>query len=111
MFLAIHVILRTDYLMLEMHLELVTTSSVHRMPPVPPLLLSTGLDFMSVLTRGSQYRVESMLSRLARSQGYVIPSPDKSQVASQPALQCLPLVMEPEGRFYTSPVVVSEHSS
>ena len=61
---------------------------------------------MSVLTRGSQYRVESMLCRLARAQGFVMPSPDKSQVASQPALQSLPLILEPEGRFYTSPVIV-----
>jgi hypothetical protein len=27
-----------------------------------------GIDFMSVLTRGSQYRVESMLLRLAKAQ-------------------------------------------
>lgn len=33
------------------------------------------------------------------------------QVASQPAMQCLPLVMEPESRFYTDPVVVLDFQS
>ena len=47
-----------------------------------------------------------MLLRLAHTQKFVLPSPDKSQVASQPALQALPLIMEPESMLYTSPVVV-----
>lgn len=33
------------------------------------------------------------------------------QVAAQPAMECLPLVMEPESRFYTSPVVVLDFQS
>ena len=49
-----------------------------------------GIDFHSVLTRGSQYRVESMLLRLCRSQAYAVASPDKAQVRQQPALTCLP---------------------
>ena len=39
-----------------------------------------GIDFSSVLTRGSQYRVESMLLRLARTQDMALPSPAKAQV-------------------------------
>ena len=70
-----------------------------------------GIDFQSVITRGSQYRVESMLLRLCRTQGYAVASPDKMQVKTQPSLMCLPLIMEPEGRFYTSPVVVLDFRS
>lgn len=33
------------------------------------------------------------------------------QVASQPAMECLPLVMEPESAFYTDPVVVLDFQS
>ncbi|CAK9870824.1 unnamed protein product [Sphagnum jensenii] len=70
-----------------------------------------GIDFFSVFSRGSQYRVESMMLRLAHTQNFVLISPNKQQVAAQPAMECLPLVMEPESRFYTSPVVVLDFQS
>ncbi|XP_057720677.1 DNA polymerase zeta catalytic subunit isoform X1 [Arachis stenosperma] len=70
-----------------------------------------GIDFFSVLSRGSQYRVESMLLRLAHTQNYLAISPGNQQVASQPAMECLPLVMEPESGFYSDPVVVFDFQS
>lgn len=70
-----------------------------------------GIDFFSVLSRGSQYRVESMMLRLAHTQNFILISPSRQQVANQPAMQCLPLVMEPESRFYTDPVVVLDFQS
>ena len=105
-----------------------------------------GIDFFSVLNRGSQYRVESMLSRLGRTQvrvrvrvrvrvnqnlnpnpnpnlnpnpnpspnpnqGATMPSPDKERVRQQPALEALPCILEPESRFYTSPVAVLDFRS
>ncbi|KAK3127981.1 hypothetical protein QOZ80_7AG0580980 [Eleusine coracana subsp. coracana] len=70
-----------------------------------------GIDFFSVLSRGSQYRVESMLLRLAHTQNYLAISPGNQQVASQPAMECLPLVMEPESAFYSDPVVVLDFQS
>ncbi|XP_021772931.1 DNA polymerase zeta catalytic subunit-like [Chenopodium quinoa] len=70
-----------------------------------------GIDFFSVLSRGSQYRVESMLVRLAHTQNYVLISPGYQQVASQPAMECIPLVMEPESGFYSDPVVVLDFQS
>jgi DNA polymerase zeta len=33
------------------------------------------------------------------------------QVDGQPGMECLPLVMEPESRFYTSPVIVLDFQS
>jgi DNA polymerase zeta len=41
-----------------------------------------GIDFFSVLTRGSQYRVEAMMVRLAHTQNYLLPAPSKAQVSS-----------------------------
>uniref|UniRef100_A0A1D1Y8K7 DNA polymerase zeta catalytic subunit n=1 Tax=Anthurium amnicola TaxID=1678845 RepID=A0A1D1Y8K7_9ARAE len=70
-----------------------------------------GIDFFSVLSRGSQFRVESMLLRLAHTQNYLAISPGNQQVASQPAMECLPLVMEPESGFYADPVVVLDFQS
>ncbi|KAH6762547.1 recovery protein 3 [Perilla frutescens var. hirtella] len=70
-----------------------------------------GIDFFSVLSRGSQYRVESMFLRLAHTQNYLAISPGAQQVANQPAMECLPLVMEPESNFYADPVVVLDFQS
>nr|GMD05868.1 DNA polymerase zeta catalytic subunit isoform X1 [Ipomoea batatas] len=70
-----------------------------------------GIDFFSVLSRGSQYRVESMFLRLAHTQNYIAISPGNQQVAFQPAMECLPLVMEPESGFYADPVVVLDFQS
>ncbi|KAJ3699935.1 hypothetical protein LUZ61_003640 [Rhynchospora tenuis] len=70
-----------------------------------------GIDFFSVLSRGSQFRVESMLLRLAHTQNYLAISPGSQQVALQPAMECLPLVMEPESGFYTDPVIVLDFQS
>lgn len=70
-----------------------------------------GIDFFSVLSRGSQFRVESMFLRLAHTQNYIAISPGSQQVAYQPAMECQPLVMEPESGFYTDPVVVLDFQS
>nr|GEV53159.1 DNA polymerase zeta catalytic subunit isoform X1 [Tanacetum cinerariifolium] len=70
-----------------------------------------GIDFFSVISRGSQYRVESMLVRLAHTQNYLAISPGSQQVAYQPAMECVPLVMEPESGFYADPVIVLDFQS
>lgn len=70
-----------------------------------------GIDFFSVLSRGSQYRVESMMVRLAHTQNYLMLSPAKEQVANQPAMEAVPLILEPESRFYTDPVLVLDFQS
>ena len=41
-----------------------------------------GIDFFSVLSRGSQYRVESMFLRLAHTQNYLAISPGPQQVSA-----------------------------
>ena len=46
-----------------------------------------GIDFFSVLSRGSQYRVESMMVRLAHTQNYLMLSPAKEQVVPLPCLR------------------------
>lgn len=70
-----------------------------------------GIDFTSVLTRGSQFRVEAVMIRAAKPLGYVMPSPSRAQVAAQPAMESIPLVMEPQSRVYSSPVIVLDFQS
>lgn len=46
------------------------------------------------------------MARLAHTQNYLLLHPGREQVARQPAMEALPLVMEPRSRLYTDPVVV-----
>ena len=62
-----------------------------------------GIQFLEVLTRGSQFRVESIMLRLARAQNLVPVSPSIQQRAKMRAPEYLPLVMEPESRLYSDP--------
>ncbi|XP_053192760.1 DNA polymerase zeta catalytic subunit [Scomber japonicus] len=70
-----------------------------------------GIQFLHVLTRGSQYRVESMMLRVAKPLNYIPVTPSIQQRAQQRAPQCIPLVMEPESRFYSNSVVVLDFQS
>ena len=70
-----------------------------------------GVDFFSVFSRGSQFKVESLMFRIAKPENFVLISPSRKQVGQQNALECLPLVMEPQSDFYTSPVVVLDFQS
>ncbi|KAF2271095.1 hypothetical protein CC78DRAFT_557135 [Lojkania enalia] len=60
-----------------------------------------GVDFFSVFSRGSQFKVESTMFRIAKPENFVL----------QNALECLPLVMEPQSAFYNSPLLVLDFQS
>lgn len=58
-----------------------------------------GIQWYEVLSRGSQFRVESMMIRLSRSYNYVLVSPSVQQRAAMKAPECLPLILEPGNVF------------
>ncbi|CAG7918287.1 unnamed protein product [Penicillium olsonii] len=70
-----------------------------------------GIDFASVISRGSQFKVESLMFRIAKPENFMLVSPSRKQVGQQNALECLPLVMEPQSDFYTSPLLVLDFQS
>ncbi|KAI0454042.1 DNA polymerase family B [Xylaria acuta] len=70
-----------------------------------------GIDFFSVFSRGSQFKVESIMFRIAKPENFLLVSPNRKQVGMQNALECLPLVMEPQSAFYNSPLVVLDFQS
>ncbi|KAJ7341843.1 hypothetical protein JRQ81_007346 [Phrynocephalus forsythii] len=70
-----------------------------------------GIQFLHVLTRGSQYRVESMMLRFAKPMNYIAVTPSVQQRAQMRAPQCIPLIMEPESRFYSNAVLVLDFQS
>lgn len=100
-----------EYFLERAKLNLQITNHLDMINRTSELARVFGIDFFSVLSRGSQFRVESMLLRLAHTQNYLAISPGSQQVASQPAMECIPLVMEPESGFYADPVVVLDFQS
>lgn len=70
-----------------------------------------GIQFYEVLSRGSQFRVESMMLRLAKPQNYIAVTPSVSQRAKMRAPEFLPLILEPESKFYADPVIVLDFQS
>ncbi|XP_073038938.1 DNA polymerase zeta catalytic subunit isoform X2 [Primulina eburnea] len=100
-----------DYILQRAKLNLQIMNQLDVINRTSELARVFGIDFFSVLSRGSQYRVESMFLRLAHTQNYLAISPGNQQVANQPAMECLPLVMEPESSFYADPVIVLDFQS
>ncbi|KIK70996.1 hypothetical protein GYMLUDRAFT_33098 [Collybiopsis luxurians FD-317 M1] len=70
-----------------------------------------GVDFYSVISRGSQFKVESFMFRMAKPESFVLISPSKGDVGKQNAAECIPLIMEPQSALYTSPLVVLDFQS
>lgn len=70
-----------------------------------------GVDFYSNFYRGSQFKVESILLRIAKAENLLANSPSKAQVHGMRALDVVPLIMEPECNFYKSPLAVLDFQS
>jgi DNA polymerase zeta len=49
--------------------------------------------------------------RIAKPENFILISPSRKQVGQQNALECIPLVMEPQSDFYTSPLLVLDFQS
>src|SRR5206468_13062955 len=62
-------------------------------------------------SRGSQFKFESLIFRIAKPESFILVSPSRKQVSQQNALECLPLIMEPQSAFYSSPLLVLDFQS
>ncbi|KAG8999806.1 DNA polymerase zeta [Tulasnella sp. 427] len=70
-----------------------------------------GVEFFSVLSRGSQFKVESFVFRIAKPESLMLLSPSREDVGRQNAAECIPLIMEPKSAYYKSPLVVLDFQS
>ncbi|KAI3389405.1 hypothetical protein SNEBB_002800, partial [Seison nebaliae] len=84
-----------------------------------------GIEFFHVLSRGSQYRVESLFGRIMRQQSlsketkkmkkekvcYIAASPTIQQRIHMRAPECIPLTMEPKTDIYTDPISILDFQS
>ncbi|KAF4747899.1 DNA polymerase zeta catalytic subunit [Perkinsus olseni] len=68
-------------------------------------------DVEEVLTRGSQYRVECILHRAATRSGFSLVTSSKAQVKGQPALEGVPMVLEPRSGYYRTPTIILDFQS
>ncbi|KAJ5965670.1 C4-type zinc-finger of DNA polymerase delta [Penicillium waksmanii] len=93
----------------QMNLEILEANEL--IPRLSEQARLLGIDFYSVFSRGSQFKVESLMFRIAKPENFLLVSPSKQQVGQQNALECLPLVMEPQSDFYTSPLLVLDFQS
>ena len=71
-----------------------------------------------VFTRGSQYRVESLMMRMSRLEGkstssssFLAVSPSRAQVKSMMAARAMPLTLEPASGLWVDPVMVFDFQS
>ncbi|GAA5897069.1 hypothetical protein JCM5296_004286 [Sporobolomyces johnsonii] len=70
-----------------------------------------GVDFKSVRYRGSQFKVEAVMFKIAKPESFLLLSPNRVQVGRQNAAECMPLIMEPKSAFYKGPLVVLDFQS
>lgn len=95
----------------QAHLNIAIIDKLDVMGRTGELARVFGIDFMSVLTRGSQYRVESMMRRVTRVRDFALLAAPREEVFRQPAVEALPLVMEPQSAMYVDPVIVLDFQS
>ncbi|KAF4119849.1 DNA polymerase zeta [Geosmithia morbida] len=100
-----------DYYQVRARLDIEILEANELVPRTSEQARLLGVDFFSVFSRGSQFKVESIMFRIAKPENFLLVSPSRKQVGGQNALECLPLVMEPQSSFYTSPVLVLDFQS
>jgi len=100
-----------DYFLTRVLLDLEILDANELIPRTSEQARLLGVDFFSVFSRGSQFKVESLMFRIAKPESFVLVSPSRKQVGGQNALECLPLVMEPQSAFYNSPLLVLDFQS
>lgn len=100
-----------DYFLTRVQLNLDILEANEIVPRTSEQARLLGVDFFSVISRGSQFKVESTMFRIAKPENFILVSPGRKQVGQQNALECLPLVMEPRSDFYPSPLLVLDFQS
>lgn len=100
-----------DYFSSRVKINLAILQANELVPRTSEQARLLGVDWFSVISRGSQFKVESLMFRIAKPENFILVSPSRRQVGGQNALECLPLVMEPQSDFYTSPLLVLDFQS
>ncbi|KAK5944075.1 DNA polymerase zeta [Knufia obscura] len=100
-----------DYFATRVQIDLSILEANELVPRTSEQARLIGVDWFAVISRGSQFKVENIMFRIAKPENFMLVSPSRRQVGGQNALECLPLVMEPQSDFYTSPMLVLDFQS
>ena len=100
-----------EYFLLRCKITLQILSTLNIFLQTAELARVFGISFYEVLSRGTQFRVESMMLRLLRRENMAAISPSIMQRAKMAAPEWIPLTLEPESGFYFDPVVVLDFQS
>ena len=100
-----------EYFLSRVQMDLEILEANELVPRTSEQARLLGVDFYAVFARGSQFKVESLMFRIAKPENFILVSPSRRQVGGQNALECLPLVMEPQSDFYSSPMLVLDFQS
>ncbi|XP_017025136.1 DNA polymerase zeta catalytic subunit isoform X1 [Drosophila kikkawai] len=106
----------TRWIVMEYHLErvrgtLALLDQLDLLGRTSEMAKLIGIQFYEVLSRGSQFRVESMMLRIAKPKNLVPLSPSVQQRAHMRAPEYLALILEPQSRFYADPLIVLDFQS
>ena len=100
-----------DYIFLRLHTSFDIMDALDLVNRDMNMAKVYGIDYESVMTRGTQFRVEAILSKIAKSTDHLLLSASPKQVSEQNQLEVIPLVIEPDRKFYVDPVVVVDFQS
>lgn len=71
-----------DYVYQRLHCSLDILDTLNLIPRDMNMAKVYGIDYESVMTRGSQFRVEAILSKIAKSTDHLLLSASQKQVAN-----------------------------
>lgn len=100
-----------EYYLQRVHGTLILLNQLDLIGRTCELAKLFGIQFYEVLSRGSQFRVESMMLRIAKPRNIIPVSPSVQQRAHMRAPEYLPLILEPRSRMYTDPIIVLDFQS
>jgi DNA polymerase zeta len=100
-----------DYYLKRVQYPLILLQKTEQIDQTTEFARVFGCDFYSALVRGSQFKVECVMSRITRPENFIMVSPRKEDVANMRAFESIALNMEPHSQLYTSPVSVLDFQS
>ncbi|KDR84999.1 hypothetical protein GALMADRAFT_131759 [Galerina marginata CBS 339.88] len=106
-----HAVLVVEHLLMRVITNLELLEATETITKTAEFARVFGVDFFSVLSRGSQFKVESFMFRIAKPESFVLISPSRNDVGKQNAAECMPLILEPASAFYSSPLLVLDFQS
>lgn len=100
-----------DYFLERIHYTNLILNKLEIFPKKISLSRVFGIDLYSILTRGSQFLVNSVLKDLTKSTDFLIFSATRQQLSAQTSISKGALVLEPVKSLWTDPIIILDFQS